>query len=684
MLTWLQSRRVRYLAGVCLLFWLLMIALRVIFLLGFSEVGDTIQTSGEVLAKSLYIGFKFDLRLALLLCLPLILLAYIPRLNLVRVSLLRHLAWGYVLIAVSALLVFYVFDFGHYAYLGVRINSTAMRFFEDFAISRNMVWESYPVVWITLGVISTVILFLAAYRVLVFASLLRPQPLVPVKSRIIGGFTLFFATVLGILGQWPGNIENPVPLRWSDAFFSGSTAIASLGLNPVLYFADSYEYEEAPYEKEKVEHYYSDISVYLGVKDPNPEQLNYLRQVPANKTPVSLDGKQPNVVFIMLESLGASRLGIYNNPLKPSPNLDRIAREGWFMPNFYVPVSGTARTVFASLTGLADVTRVNTASRNTLIIDQTMIINEFKDYDKKYFIGGNLGWANMSAVINHNIPDIEIFEEGSFSSPNVDVWGISDLDLFKETDKVLSQLPKERPFFAYIQTAANHRPFTVPDNNDDFEVDLSHSDEALSKAGFKSEAQYNAVRLLDYNIGRFMEMAKAGGYFDNTIFVLYGDHNNRITETPHMKPFYEALDLDGLHVPNMIYAPKLLKPRVIEETVSLVDMFPTVAGLVGIPYRNNTMGRDISQPAPEGERVVYTQTSHKTRPVIGAITKDFMLRIEYNSDTIKLHDLNSPTPAEDVSEQHPAMTIRLTRLAKGIYESTRYLLHNNGERDIPK
>ena len=47
--------------------------------------------------------------------------------------------------------------------------------------------------------------------------------------------------------------------------------------------------------------------------------------------------------------------------------------------------------------------------------------------------------------------------------------------------------------------------------------------------GFRNAAQYNAVRLLDYNVGRYMEMARESGYFDNTLFVFFGDHNNRIT-----------------------------------------------------------------------------------------------------------------------------------------------------------
>lgn len=47
----------------------------------------------------------------------------------------------------------------------------------------------------------------------------------------------------------------------------------------------------------------------------------------------------------MLESLGTSAVGAYGNPLNPTPNLDRLAKESWFFRHFYVPVTGTAKTV---------------------------------------------------------------------------------------------------------------------------------------------------------------------------------------------------------------------------------------------------------------------------------------------------------------------------------------------------
>src|SRR5690606_31341529 len=121
----------------------------------------------------------------------------------------------------------------------------------------------------------------------------------------------------------------------------------------------------------------------------------------------------------------------------------------------------------------------------------------------------------------------------------------------------------------------------------------------LVEDGSVPTAQDEAVRLLDFNIGRLMEIAKEGGWYEDTIFVMFGDHNTRITQLPHMPPAFEKLGIEGNHVPLLIHAPKYLAPRVTEEAVGLSDVLPTVLGLLGVEFESGTMGRDVQQPAPE-------------------------------------------------------------------------------------
>jgi len=675
-MAWLKSGRLHYAAGVTALFFLIFVALRAVFYFGFSEVGQTLHPDPGTLYETLYIGIKFDLRLALILSLPVFLLTWLPRYNVLRSAAVRKLARGYIAVALLVTLLMYIIDFGHYTYLGTRMNSTVMRFFEDLSISANMMWESYPVIWITLAWLLTTAAAIWLVLLLERRSLDCQQQPVPKLQAVTGSLIVSVLVLLGLLGRFTDiNLQNPVPLRWNHAFISGNDTVAALGINPVLFFYDTFEQREPRYDMNEVRRYYPVIADYLNVTDQDDKRFNYDRAVTAGPQKLQFE-RAPNIILIMLESLGASRVGAYNNPLETTPNLDMMADNGWFFPNFYVPVSGTSRTVFASITGLPDVSSVKTATRNPLISEQRIALNYLHEHEKFYFIGGSAGWANMSALIQNSIKGVRLYQEGMYTEPLVDVWGISDLGLFREVDRVLSKQPQDRPFFAYIQTAANHRPFTVPEENDGFQVD-DLPEEEVKPHGFKSTAQYNAVRLLDFNIGRFLEMAKNSGYLDNSIFVVFGDHNNRITTTPHMEPFYELLDLDGLHVPFMIYAPGYLEHRVVEDAVSLVDVIPTMAGWLGIDYVNSTMGRDINGPVPEGERVVYTQTSGKRAPVIGAITKNYMLRMQHDGSEAKLHDLHAEDPAADVSAQFPEKAAALKELAKGIYETTKFQFYHN-------
>lgn len=674
---WLQSRRLHYCFGVVAVFFLWFAILRMVFFVGFSGFDGSALTETESVAETLGIGLRFDLRLAILLMLPLAVLAWLPRWNLIDLRPLRWLSRVYLVVAAALLMLVYVIDFGHYAYLGIRLNATVFRFVADAQISQDMLWQTYPVVWIALGwLVSVAIVVVALFR-LERITLDRPARRLSYWSRSWGGVLVFVLVLFGLLGRVENlNLNNPVPLRWSDAFFSGDNRISSLGLNPVLFLYDTSKVSHTPYDLDAIRARYELIASYLGVRSPDADAINLRRSVDIQPHALELGQQRPNIVFVMLESLGASAVGAYGNPLNPTPNLDRLAQQSWFFRHFYVPVVSTAKTVWASITGIPDVSRSETATRNPLIVNQHSLVNALEGYEKFYMIGGNAGWANMSALVRQSIDGVRLYEESHWKSPLVDVWGISDLSLFKESDEILRAVPKDKPFFAYIQTAANHRPFTIPKDNDDFEIS-ERTEEEVREFGSVTKAQYEAVRLLDFNIGRLMEIAKEGGWYDNTIFVMFGDHNTRITQLPHMPPAFEKLEIESNHVPLLIHAPKYLQPRVFEEATGLPDIWPTLMGMLGIPYETGTMGRDVLQSAPEGERMVPLVLREGTFPVIGGITKNFLLRMNHDGTQPTLHNLASQQPLEDVALKYPDEFERLRELTRGLYESARLMMYQN-------
>ncbi len=675
---WLSSRRLNLLVCTLLVYLVFFNLLRALFFFGFSGFENTQGASLNEIISIFYIGFKFDLRLAILLILPMLILVYFPKFNLISIKCLQRVSQGYLLLMSFALMTFYVFDFGHYSYLGFRINADVMRFANDRE-STTMVWQSYPVIWITLGVLATVVCLTKINFILHRYFLEKPAVAINIPSRICGGIIVFIVGLLCGFGRFDNlNIHNPVPLRWNEVYFTDNKPLAETGLNPLLFFIRTFEFSNKSYDLEKVKKAYPLVVDYLSLDNTDEQSLSLDRSVSGTSRLKSTQ-KTPNVVFIMLESLGASRVSAYGLPYESTPVLDEIARDSLFFENFYVPVSGTAKTVWASITGIPDVSTKETATRNPHISEQRVIHNAFTEHEKLYFIGGNASWANMSSMIEQSIDGVTLYQEDYWQSPATDVWGISDLDLFNEVDQMLAARESDEPFMAYIQTAGNHRPFSIPENRGDFET-VSVDAEQLSDWGFRSNKQLNAVRFLDYCVGDFFARAKTSGYFDNTIFVLYGDHNNRITSTPHMAPFYEALDLDGLHVPHMIYAPELLEPQVVKDAVSLVDVVPTVAGLLGLDYQNTALGRDVftSLEAQTGkERFVFTSTSDQKNPTIGLVSNRHMLRLKMRNGEAALHDLTSSDPAKDIRQDNPELYSTLRPLTEGVYELSLYHMYNN-------
>jgi len=379
----------------------------------------------------------------------------------------------------------------------------------------------------------------------------------------------------------------------------------------------------------------------------------------------------------VLESFASYKTSLSNNPLKSTPNIEKLANEGYFFKNFFTPSTGTARSVWTFVTGLPDIEKNKTSSRNPLIVDQHTIINAFDEHKKLYFLGGSASWANIRGLLSSNIPDLELFEEGSYDSPDVDVWGISDLSLFREANDVLKNTTQ--PFFAIIQTSGNHRPYTIPDDNEGFDIWTEEDLEVeVTNYGFQSLDELNSFRFMDHSLGHFLKIAEQEDYFDNTLFVFFGDHGIHAPTGDHI-PAYEAqLKLQGLRVPLVFYSKSLINsPRVFDTIASEVDVMPTVASLTGTSYLNTTLGRDLTDTQFDEERYAFT-IEHGSNRTIGLLSEDYYLMMQPGGTKPRLHDLNSINPRANVASKNQELTDSLSSKLTHIWNTIRYMRENNG------
>jgi len=641
--------------------------LRIIFWQFSISLGDDVPY--QDVKNALLIGARFDTRLALITTFPLHFYILIIGNSYFRNKWYHRLAGNYMAITYIIISLFYLYDFGYFSYIGSRLDASVMRFANNPWISLKMLWQNYHVIW---GLIGLVIFYTFVYK---FTFKLykknKPKNFIPSKVQKI---VFAILTVLAISGGIY-NSTSHYPLRWSQAIFSKHHDVNQLALNPVLFFFDSFKFRKSGFEEEKTKSYYPTMSHYLKVDRIDQKNLNFERKIKLKHT----DNK-PNIVIVMLESVGAPVLGHYGNPMQGTPVMDSLMQHSLAFENHFVHRVGTARSVYASITGLPDVMDIKTASRNPKAINQRTVVNQFDAYGKYYFLGGSANWANIRAVFNANIDDLIIYEEGSYpKEERDDVWGIDDYKLFKEADNVLRDLnKKDKPFFAYIQTATNHRPFTVPDQLESFKA-LQEDDVDMKKldaSGFINIEQFNALRYLDFNIKKFLERAKASGYYDNTIFVFYGDHNTSTRPYKHMKRNEYDLGMGQLHTPLIIHAPKLVQDTIIQKPVGLIDLMPTLAhASQGMDsYTNYTLGKNQLDNTESYAFYYHNQFGGMGLNIVSdkylyAVSRDDLSKKKlYALDDEKLHNL---------ATEKPELTKKLDSLAQGFYESTRYLYYNN-------
>lgn len=662
-----KSRRIQFLFKSIIVYFLLLVLLRIIFYLIFNSESET-YTLGN-LFKALLIGIRFDLRLAVLVNIPLMIFCAMPFVNIIHSIWMRRISDLYIYLFTGMLLLFYSVDMGHYSYLGRRIDISVLRFLENPQISAQMVWESYPVI-----IILILLSFIFMGFKLIYDSvpaILLTTPIVKTAKRKFLGFTI--GSLIILFSAW-GTLKQ-YPLRWSDAFFSNNSFISALGLNPILYYNDTKRFAHDDFNIDKTKEYHRDIVEFLGIKDQDPGILNYGRYATTLNHPT----QPPNIVIIFLESVGANRLSIIGNPLNATPNLDQIIEEGIFFNRFYVPMVGTARSVFTMVTGIPDVARIKTSSRNPRINKQYSIINDFTGYEKHYIMGGSAGWANIRGFLQLNIPDLLITELDDLKSPRLDVWGVSDYDLFKETHQIFENIDPGKPFFAIIQTATNHRPYSIPDNVTRFKVDHL-SKEKVNHAGFKSVDQYNAMRLLDHTIGEYFSYAKKSKYFSNTVFFLFGDHGTSDPWAKHMPQSDYELLLRSYHVPLIIYGPGIIKGGIMRNDIAMLpDLIPTAAGFAGISYHNQTLGRDLMSIANNQEGLALTVGKKHARPTIGVFGSHYYLTMYHDGKDIRLYDLKVTGSPEDIHTEQPEITSKYSRLVQGLYETSKYMLYHNSQ-----
>ena len=654
LIKWRVPKTVQWIISLFLIYLLIFTAFRIATVICFRP--KNIEWSQ--LLPSFWLGLKYDLRWISVILLPISVFSVYPKFSPFYNETVKKVWTAYLGTITLLVLFFYGADFGQFAYINARLNADALIFAEDPQETLQMVWQSYPVIWILVGLFGAVLMMIWMFR----------RTHVTVTSRNInvhkfGYRRRWHAVALILLGWFIYGFFTAAPLNFFRAFNLNDEFKSNLALNPLQNFFTTFGFRDPDFKAHPKE-YFPQIKSFLGLG--NNTSVNYSRtRYPGSKAPES----KPNIVLVICESFSMYKSSMSGNKLNSTPYFNELTKEGVFFNRCFSPTFGTARGVFAIISGIPDVQLSKFSTRNDAAVNQRTIINDFEGYEKYYFIGGRSEFNNFRGLIN-NIKDVNIYEEGKYTSQKLNVWGISDKNLFLEANSVMAKQTK--PFFSIIQTADNHRPYNLPEEDKDF-IPKNIPDEELKKYGFESLKEYNAFAYTDYCFKKFIEAAKKESYFNNTIFVFVGDHGLEGNATAMYPQAWNDQRLADEHIPLLFYAPALLTPQQHNETVSQVDVLPTAAAMAGQVYKNSTLGRDLTDTSKKqnaafiiyhapgwigivNDQYFYRKNIHMQKDELVSVTKDLLMLTTRQKDSVKKE---------------------MSRLTSAIYETAKWMLVNN-------
>jgi arylsulfatase A-like enzyme len=403
--------------------------------------------------------------------------------------------------------------------------------------------------------------------------------------------------------------------------------------------------------------------------------------------------EKPNVLFIAIDDLNDWIGKLDGHPQTLTPHIDRLADRGVLFANAHCAAPACNPSRAALMTGIAPYRSgvyVNPQPWKPVLGDKVTLPQHFMQHGYRAIGSGKIyhgrypdpeSWDDYWPSQTRNRPGDPTPNVKSVSGLNMSHfdWGPVDVDDpemgdTQVVDWVIGQLGAERdkPLFLACGIFRPHLPWYVPRKYfDRFPVDEvqlpAHRDDDLDDipaAGVKmanpsrdhaavcKHDQWHAavqgylasISYTDGQVGRLLDALDASPHADNTVVVLWTDHGWHLGEKQHWRKF--ALWEEATRTPLIFVAPRGTPGLAqgtpagtrIDKPVSLLDIYPTLVALCGLPARNGLSGQSLvplmADPAADWERPAITTHGRLNH----AIRTDRWRYIRYADGSEELYD----------------------------------------------
>ncbi|MBI3510252.1 MAG: LTA synthase family protein [Bacteroidetes bacterium] len=307
-------------------------------------------------------------------------------------------------------------------------------------------------------------------------------------------------------------------------------------------------------------------------------------------------GNKPNVVLLIVEGLSGSFCGDNTYIGHFTPFLDSLSKQSLYWNHFL----SNAEHSYGSLPNILASAPYGTDSRGLINIDQDFpdqhhypkhfsLINLLQQngYATRSFYGGGLYFDQIGLYMNEIGLDC-ILDGTKFNSKYKKPggisfsWGYNDKDLFSQSFEILDTIKNKNPYLNLYITLSLHSPFDLCTkqyyNYEFLKSRLESTNPDFDKIYNKVNKDFiSAALFTDDAIKQFFETYKKRSDYDNTIFIITGDHRVE-TDIPFRS------EIDYFHVPLIIYSPLLATKSEFQGVSGHIDILPSLIELFKSNY----------------------------------------------------------------------------------------------------
>jgi lipoteichoic acid synthase len=361
-----------------------------------------------------------------------------------------------------------------------------------------------------------------------------------------------------------------------------------------------------------------------------------------------------NVVLIHLESARARSVTPYNKDIDTTPFLNELSKESLMAERAYAVVPHTSKAITAVNCGIEphlvrDITEAESGGVPARCLPELL---EEQGYNTVWFSSATEHFEDRRDLVKNFGYDefypVEEMDKEGFQKSNY--FGYED-DIMLEPSREWLEEHRDQPFLAtYLGVTGHHdyRPVTRYGLKDFAEKD------GLNR-------YQNEIRYLDFFVKNIIEQYKRLGLYDNTIFIIYGDHGEGFGEHDlyqHDNTIYE----EGLRVPLIVHDPgRFSGAERVEILTDHMDILPTALDLLGYKVEGGEYpGRSLLAP-PDEDRTLFFSCFYDYKCLASLKGTDKYIYF-FGNKPEEFYDLSSdPLEKDDIADEQSTEEMKAHR-----------------------